>query len=77
MPEVEPKPEPIIAEKLFVRPVTRESVSKVSLPQSQHFTVTLGGKDYCVRAELKDMPKVVQDYILALGEAQAEGLLRG
>ena len=80
MPELEePKvpvaPEPLVVKRTLAAPVVRENVTEVSLPQRQHFTVTLNGRDYCVYADLKDMPDAVREYILALGEAQAPGLL--
>jgi hypothetical protein len=74
MPE-DIKADPIVAEKVMAVPVVRETVTKVSLPPNQHFTVVLEGREYCVFAALADTPKEVQDFILALGESQAATLL--
>jgi hypothetical protein len=70
-------PEKLVVEKVLAEPVIRANVTKVELPESQHFTVVLGGKQYAVWATLEDTPKEVQDWILALGEAQAKSLLGG
>ena len=67
----------VAVEKELVAPVKLADVTKVALPERQHFTVVLGGKQFAVWATLEDTPKDVQDWILALGEAQAKLLLGG
>lgn len=65
--------EKLIVEKTLDKPIVREPITKIGLPERQHFMVVVDGRQVCVWAELKDMPVAVRDWILAQAEAQVKG----
>lgn len=65
--------EKLVVEKTLAKPIIRPDITKIGLPERQHFTVVVDGREVCVWAELKDMPVAVRDWILALAEAQVKG----
>lgn len=85
MPEelepVEPKVvKPIIAEKLFVRPVVK-STAGGRLPQSMAYHLEYGpvdgGKQFQARIDLKDIPEALRQVLLDAGIPQLEAWLEG
>lgn len=78
---VEPKvAEPIIAEKLFVRPVVR-TTGGGRLPQSLPYNLEYGpvdsGKQFQARIALKDIPEAFRQLLLDNGIPQLEAWLEG
>jgi hypothetical protein len=77
MPEVEPKPEPIIAERLFVRPVVK-STAGGRLPQSMAYNLEYAeGREFQARIPLKDIPEALRTVLLDNGVPQLEAWLKG
>lgn len=65
--------EKLVVEKTLAKPIARPSITKIGLPERQHFMVVVEGRETCVWAELKDMPAAVRDWILAQAEMQIKG----
>jgi hypothetical protein len=64
MPELK-----LTSEITLSKPIIRESITKISLPDRQHFTVVVNGQPQCIWIELADTPETVRQWILS----QAEG----
>ena len=75
MPEVKTEPTLVTAERELAKPVTRATITKVSLPAEVPWHVMLGGREYQVRRPLEDIPLAVREFMLTIGAEDAAKLL--